>query len=77
MYFELQADTIAKFKLAVWESEMMGLDPEYDFDTLTFNIGTGSIEKVSRIRDKYNLIEIYFSEYEPTAIYNRRKSVGL
>lgn len=77
MYFELQADSIASFKLAVWEADMMGLDPDYDIETLIFNIGTGSIEKVSRIRDKYNLKEIYYSEYEPTAIYNRRKSVRL
>jgi hypothetical protein len=39
---------------------------------LTFNIGTGSIEKVSMIRDKHNLVESYTSDYEPTEIYNRR-----
>jgi len=38
---------------------------------LTFNIGTGSIEKVSRIRDKFNLTETYVSEYEETG-YTRR-----
>ncbi len=38
---------------------------------LTFNIGTGSIEKVSRIRDKYNLIESYTSDYEPTGYTGR------
>ncbi len=40
---------------------MMGLDPQA-LAPLTFNIGTGSIEKVSRIRDKYNLIESYTSD---------------
>ena len=77
MYFELQASNPAQFKMAVWEADSIGLDPEYDIDTLIFNIGTGNIEKVSHIRDKYNLTEIYYSEYEPTAIYNRRKSVRL
>jgi hypothetical protein len=38
---------------------------------LTFNIGTGSIEKVSRIRDKYNLKESYTSDYEPTGYTGR------
>jgi hypothetical protein len=33
---------------------------------LTFNIGTGSIEKVSRLRDKYNLTESYVSDHETT-----------
>jgi len=33
---------------------------------LTFNIGTGSIEKVSNLRDKHNLRESYTSDYEPT-----------
>jgi len=33
---------------------------------LTFNIGTGSIEKVSRLRDKYNLIESYVSDSKVT-----------
>ncbi len=39
----------------------MGLDPQA-LTPLTFNIGTGSIEKVSRIRDKYNLTESYTSK---------------
>lgn len=66
MYFELQAPELRSFRLAVWEAEVSGLDPEYSESSLTFNIGTGNIEKVSRIRDKYNLSEIYISEFEPT-----------
>jgi len=57
--------------MAYWDAQITGLDPQA-MNTLTFNIGTGSIEKVSRIRDKYNLIESYTSEHEPTEIYNRR-----
>lgn len=67
MYFELQAKTPTLFNHAMWNAEVMGLDPEVINErALTFNIGTGSIEKVSNLRDKFRLTEIYTSEYEPT-----------
>ena len=69
MYFELKAKDLRSFRLAVWEAETVGLDPEYNEKSLTFNIGTGSIEKVSRIRDKFNLTETYWSEAEPSNPY--------
>jgi hypothetical protein len=65
MYFELEAKTEAALHGAVWEASMMGLDPEMNSEPLTFNIGTGSIEKVSNLRDKYGLTEVYVSEFEP------------
>ncbi len=65
MYFELTAPSQVAFQRAIWDAEMTGLDPQ-QVAPLTFNIGTGSIEKVSRIRDKYNLKESYVSEYETT-----------
>ena len=65
MYFELTAPNDVAYARATWEAEMLGLDPEAA-GSLTFNIGTGSIEKVSRLRDKYNLTESYMSDYEPT-----------
>jgi len=49
----------------------MGLDPEACNEPLTFNIGTGSIEKVSNLREKYNLTEVYVSEFEPHHPYNK------
>jgi hypothetical protein len=70
MYFELTAPSQVAFARATWEAEMIGLDPQ-EIAPLTFNIGTGSIEKVSRIRDKYNLTESYTSEYEPTGYTGR------
>jgi hypothetical protein len=70
MYFELTAPSQVAFARAIWEAEMIGLDPQ-QLDSLTFNIGTGSIEKVSRIRDKYNLKESYTSDYEPTGYTGR------
>ena len=65
MYFELTAPNQLALQRAYWAAEMVGLDPQV-IGPLTFNIGTGSIEKVSSIRDKYNLKETYVSEYEPT-----------
>lgn len=65
MYFELTAPNMLSMQRAYWEAELIGLDPQY-MGSLTFNIGTGSIEKVSNIRDKYNLTESYTSEYEST-----------
>jgi hypothetical protein len=65
MYFELTAPNQVAFARATWEAELIGLDPQ-TINSLTFNIGTGSIEKVSRLRDKYNLTESYTSDYEPT-----------
>jgi hypothetical protein len=62
MYFELTAPNVTALNRAVHEADIIGLDPEIFPGTLTFNIGTGSIEKVSRIRDKYGLKETYISE---------------
>jgi hypothetical protein len=66
MYYKLKAPTTASLKLAVWEAITIGLDPEYDMKTLTFDLGTGSIEKVSRLRDKHKLSVLIESDYEPT-----------
>ena len=65
MYFELTAPDRLSMEMAYWDAQMMGLDPQA-LSPLTFNIGTGSIEKVSKIRDKHNLKESYVSDYEPT-----------
>jgi hypothetical protein len=65
MYFELTAPNRLSMERAYWDAEITGLDPQV-IGALTFNIGTGSIEKVSRIRDKYNLTESYVSEYKTT-----------
>ena len=70
MYFELTAPDRLSMEMAYWDAQVIGLDPTA-MSPLTFNVGTGSIEKVSKIRDKHNLIESYTSEYEPTG-YMRR-----
>jgi hypothetical protein len=70
MYFELTAPDRLSMEMAYWDAQMIGLDPQA-LTPLTFNIGTGSIEKVSKIRDKYKLVESYVSDYEPTGYTGR------
>jgi len=71
MYFELTAPSRTAFRRAVWDANIMGLDPEACSEPLTFNIGTGSIEKVSNLREKYGLTEVYVAEFEPHHPYNK------
>lgn len=67
MYFELQARTVNSFKHSYWDAHMMGLDPQViSGSALTFNVGTGNIEKVTNLREKHHLSEVYVSEFEPT-----------
>ena len=70
MYFELTAPDRLSLERAYWDAQIIGLDPEF-MPPLTFSIGTGSIEKVSSIRDKHGLSETYISEYEPTGYIRR------
>ena len=65
MYFELRAPDQLAMEMAYWDAQITGLDPEA-MDSLTFNIGTGSIEKVTRILEKHNLELIHESDSEPT-----------
>ena len=65
MYFELRAPDQLAMEMAYWDAQITGLDPEA-MDSLTFNIGTGSIEKVTRLREKHNLSLIHESDSEQT-----------
>jgi hypothetical protein len=64
MYIELTAPDKLSFEMAYWDAQIIGLDPSV-MSPLNFSIGTGNIEKVSRIRDKHNLKESYVADYEP------------
>ena len=70
MYFELTAPDRLSLEMDYWEAQISGLDPEF-MPPLTFNVGTGSIEKVSRIRDKFNLVESYTADAQPTGYIRR------
>ena len=65
MYFELTAPDRLSMEMAYWDAQITGLDPQA-MDSLTFNIGTGSIEKVTRLREKHNLKLVHESDSEPT-----------
>jgi len=58
-------DIRAALKAAYWEAEFSGLDPYYISDNV-FDLGTGSIEKVSALISKYKLDILVESDYEPT-----------
>jgi hypothetical protein len=64
MYIELTAPDKLSFEMAYWDAQIIGLDPTV-MSPLTFSIGTGNIEKVSRIRDKHGLLVTHESDYEP------------
>jgi hypothetical protein len=66
MYFELTAPTKVAYARATMEAELLGLDPEASQEPLTFNIVTGSIEKVTHLREKHNLQLVHESDSEPT-----------
>jgi chemotaxis receptor (MCP) glutamine deamidase CheD len=66
MYFLIKAPNSVTFNKSVLYADMLGLDPTYDHRTLTFDIGTGNIEKVTKLVDKFNLSILTESEYEPT-----------
>lgn len=63
MLYQLRAPNKSAFNLSVLEADISGLDPEYDKDTLTMEIGTGQIEKVRRLVTKYNLVVLFEKEY--------------
>ena len=65
MYYQLRASTGAALKAAYWEAEFAGLDPYY-LDSNVFELGTGSIEKVSALISKYKLDILVESDYQPT-----------
>jgi hypothetical protein len=65
MYYQLSAPTGAALKAAYWDAEISGLDPFY-LESNVFELGTGSIEKVSALISKYKLDILVESEYETT-----------
>jgi hypothetical protein len=70
MFFKLLAPSESALKLAYFEADTIGLDPESN-GLLTIDIGTGNIEKVSRLVEKFNLSVLSESDYEPTSVAYR------
>lgn len=79
MYYKLKADSTKAFQFSVWDAEVAGLDPSnYDHSALTFEIGTGNIEKVSRLISKHQLkvlIETNYADNELAYRYDRMLNV--
>ena len=70
MYYQLQAPSGAACKAAYWDAEISGLDPYY-LESNVFELGTGSIEKVSALISKYNLDILVELDYNPTGYIRR------
>lgn len=80
MYFKLEAPTQVSLHGAWWEADVLGLDPHWFKNTLTFNIGTGNIEKVNRLVKKYKLKVLEEQNYAPNELaylYEGASSVRL
>ena len=79
MYYKLKANSTKAFQFAIWDAEVAGLDPSQSNDNaLTFDIGTGNIEKVSRLISKHNLkvlIETNYADNELAYRYDRMTNV--
>jgi len=79
MYYKLKANSTKAFQFSVWDAEVGGLDPSnYDYNALTFEIGTGNIEKVSRLISKHQLkvlIETSYADNELAYRYDRMLNV--
>jgi hypothetical protein len=64
MFYKLKADSSRAFHFSIWDAEVGGLDPDsYNKETLTFEIGTGNIEKVTRLISKHQLKVLVESKY--------------
>jgi hypothetical protein len=77
MFYKLKANSNVEFHKASWNAEVMGLDPDsHDPKSLTFEIGTGNIEKVSKLIQTHNLTVLNEKDYaENELAYVRRENV--
>jgi hypothetical protein len=78
MFYKLKANSNVDFHRASWDAEVMGLDPDsHDRKSLTFEIGTGNIEKVSKLIQTHKLTvlnEKDYAENELAYIYEEMKN---
>jgi hypothetical protein len=78
MFYKLKANSNVAYHRASWDAEVMGLDPDsHDQKALTFEIGTGNIEKVSKLINTHKLTvlnEKDYAENELAYIYEEMKN---
>ena len=77
MFYKLKAGSNVNFHRASWDAEVMGLDPDsHDSKALTFEIGTGNIEKVSKLIATHKLTVLNEQDFaENELAYVRRENV--
>lgn len=66
MFYRLKAKNRAVYNAALFDSEINGLDPDMvNINDNVFDVGTGKVEKVSRLISKYKLDILIEAEYAP------------
>ena len=77
MYYKLKARSYSAFNASILDADMAGLDPDvFDKINLTYEIGTGNIEKVGRLISKHKLDILIETEYAPlSSVYLRKEEL--
>jgi hypothetical protein len=66
MFYRLKAKNKVSFNGALFTADINGLDPDnFNPKEYIFEIGTGKVEKVSRLISQYNLDILVESDYAP------------
>lgn len=69
MFYKLRARNRVLFNSALFDAEINGLDPNnYNKLENTFEIGTGQIEKVSRLISKHKLDILVEKDFAPNEL---------
>jgi hypothetical protein len=77
MYYKLKAKSVKAYQHSIWDADVLGLDPDAkDNKSLTFEIGTGNIEKVVKLIKKHKLNILIEDEYAPNELSSIYKGVA-
>ena len=76
MYYKLKARSYSAFNASILDADMAGLDPDvFDKINLTYEIGTGNIEKVGRLISKHKLDILMETDYAPhSSVYSEKRN---
>ena len=77
MYYKLKANSATAFQHSIWDADVLGLDPDAkDTKSLTFEIGTGNIEKVINLIKKHKLKILFELDYAPNEMSSIYGGIG-
>lgn len=76
MYYKLRAKNWSSYNSALLDADLAGLDPDaFNLINYTFEVGTGAIEKVTRLISRHNLDILAEENYAPnelSSLYGRK-----